>query len=179
MRKLSWLFALGVLFLTGCTRPQSEQQDRSVDEANPLEIAARERGVVRLGAAEPTGVFERTHELGRDALCVVPVGTGSWRFAVSAAFGPGLSCHAAGSVAREGEGWRFTFASAEDCSIVLHEEEDELQLPGKLPLQCEGLCPGRTSLAGLRLPRASWSAADAKRLQMRNREGNMSRPCSD
>src|SRR3546814_9651334 len=57
------------------------------------------------------------------------------------------------------------------------EEEDELRLPGKLPSQCDSLCPGRVSLAGLRLPRASWSAADAKTLRMRDEEGNMTRPC--
>lgn len=179
MRRASWPLLLSALLLAGCNRPLPEQQDRSIDTGNPLEIAARERGVIRRDAAEPTGVFERSHELGRDALCVVPAGTGSWRFAVSAAFGAGLSCRAAGSVVREGEGWRFTFTSVEDCSIVLHEEEDELRLPGKLPSQCDSLCPGRTSLAGLRLPRASWSAADAKRLQMRDQEGNMSLPCSD
>ncbi len=177
MRKLSALVSLSALLVTGCDRPAPELQGRSVDAGNPLEIAARERGVVRVDAAELTGVFERTHELGRDAMCITPASQGQWRFAVSAAFGAGLSCRATGMVAREGEGWRFTFAGIEDCSLVLHEEEDELQLPGKLPSQCDSLCPGRTSLAGLRLPRASWSAADAKRLQMRDRTGNMIRPC--
>jgi len=179
MRRVSLPLLAGALLLTGCDRPPPEQEARSIDADNPLELAARERGVVRPDAAEPTGVFERAHELGRDAMCVVPDGAGRWRFAVSAAFGTGFSCRASGSVAREGDGWRFTFAGVEDCSVVLREEEDELRLPGSLPSQCDSLCPGRASLAGLRLPRASWSVADAKRLQMRDEEGNNTRPCAD
>lgn len=179
MRRASLPLLAGALLLTGCDRPPPEQEARSIDADNPLELAARERGVVRPDAAEPTGVFERAHELGRDAMCVVPDGAGRWRFAVSAAFGTGFSCRVSGSIAREGDGWRFTFAGVEDCSVVLREEEDELRLPGSLPSQCDSLCPGRASLAGLRLPRASWSVADAKRLQMRDEEGNNTRPCAD
>src|SRR3546814_8473352 len=109
-------------------------------------------------------------------MCVVPDGAGPWRFALAAAFGSALSCRAEGRIAREGDGWRFTFAGVQDCSVLLHEEEDELRLPGMLPTQCDSLCAGRVSLAGLRLPRASWSAADAKSLRMREEAGTMGRP---
>jgi hypothetical protein len=179
MRRASWALLAGALLLAGCDRPPPAPEAPEVDARNPLEVAARERGVVRPEADEPTGVFERAHELGRDAMCIVPDGAERWRFAVSAAFGAGFSCRARGSVEREDDGWRFTFAGVEDCSVVLHEQEDELRLPGSLPSQCDSLCPGRASLAGLRLPRASWSAADAKRLQMRDGEGNIVRPCGD
>ena len=60
---------------------------------------------------------------------------------------------------------------------IVHEEEDELRLPGSLPSQCDRLCPQRASLSGLRLPRASWSAADAGGLRMYDRQGNIGRPC--
>lgn len=178
MTRLSRTLLAGALLLLGaCERASPAADEAQVDARNPLEVAARQRGVVRQEAAEPVGVFERTHELGRDAMCVVPEGVGRWRFALSASFGSGLSCRAQGAVTREGEGWRFRFSGAEDCSVVLRENEDELRLPGTLPSQCDSLCPGRATLAGLRLPRASWSAADARALRMRDRAGNIVRPC--
>lgn len=163
-----------VLLLAACGRPAP---DAAVDEGNPLETAARERGIVRPEAAEPTGVFERRHDLGRDAMCVVPDGDGKWRFALTAAFGAGLSCEARGTIVRDGEGWRLDFAGVEGCGALVREEEDELRLPGSLPSQCDSLCPSRASLSGLRLPRASWSAGDAKRLRMKGDDGNMTMPC--
>ena len=165
-----------LLLLAACGRP-APGDGEAVDPGNPLETAARERGVVRPEAAELTGVFDRRHDLGRDAMCVVPDGDGRWRFAVTAAFGPGLSCTAQGRIAADQSGWRLTFDGAEDCETVVREVDDELQIPGNLPSQCDTLCPERATLSGLRLPRASWSADDAKRLQMRDKSGNMIRPC--
>jgi len=177
MRRASLALALGALLSTGCGRPDAETDGSAIDAGNPLEMAARERGVVRPEAATPVGVFERTHELGRDAMCVVPDGAGKWRFSVIAAFGTGLSCIAGGTMVREGDGWRMHFAGAEGCEALVHEEEDELRLPGNLPQQCDRLCSQRASLSGLRLPRASWSAADAGDLRIADRHGNMQRPC--
>src|SRR3546814_4660811 len=45
-------------------------------------------------------------------------------------------------------------------TLFRSEEEDELRLPGMLPTQCDSLCAGRVSLAGLRLPRASWRSEE-------------------
>lgn len=177
MRKADAVLFAGLLLLAGCGRPPPEQDDKAIDARNPLEIAARERGIVRPDTPVPTGVFERSHDLGRDAMCVVPDGAGRWRFVVTAAFGPGLSCTATGQIIRDGDGWRMRFPAAEGCEALVHEEEDELRLPGNLPPQCDRLCPDRASLSGLRLPRASWSEQDAKRLQIRDRQGNMIRPC--
>ncbi|NIJ36814.1 hypothetical protein FHR22_001463 [Sphingopyxis panaciterrae] len=179
MRRASAALLAGVLLLAGCGRPPPEQNEKAIDAGNPLEIAARERGIVRPEAQVPTGVFERSHDLGRDAMCVVPDGAGRWRFVVTAAFGPGLSCTATGQIAQEGDGWRMRFPAAEGCEALVHEDEDELRLPGNLPPQCDRLCPDRASLSGLRLPRASWSEQDAKRLQIRDRQGNMIRPCGN
>lgn len=142
-------------------------------------MAARERGVVHPDTAEPTGAFERAHELGRDAMCAVPDGAGRWRFAMTASFGPGLSCTARGTITRDGEDWRLSFAGEEGCEALVREEDDELRMPGKLSPQCDNLCRQRASLAGLRMPRASWSEADAKRLQMPDGRGNMIRPCAE
>src|SRR3546814_12530832 len=86
-------------------------------------------------------------------MCVVADGAGTWRFAVTASFGTTLSCLATGTMVREGDKWRMRFAGAEGCEALVHEEEDELRLPGRLPPQCARLCPNRASLSGLRLPR--------------------------
>jgi hypothetical protein len=178
MRKFSLVLAMGAVLLAGCERQAPDAGgERAVDASNPLEIAARERGVVRSEAMTPVGVFERSHDLGRDAMCVVPDGAGQWRFAVTAAFGAGLSCSATGTMVREGEGWQMRFAAGKDCDVLVREEEDELRIPGKLPAQCDRLCPARASLAGLRLPRASWSVDDARDLRIPDRQGNMRLAC--
>lgn len=167
------------LLLSACDRPARDADKAAVDASNPLEIAARERGIVRAEAASPTGVFERRHELGRDAMCVVPEGEGRWRFAVAASYGPGLSCTAHGAMTREGEGWRLRFAGVDGCDALVQEQGDEIRLPGSLPPQCQNLCPAHASLSGLFLPRASWAEADAKRLQMPDGRGNMIAACGE
>src|SRR3546814_17942236 len=109
-------------------------------------------------------------------MCVVPDGAGKWRFAVTASFGTTLSCLATGTMAREGDKWRMRFAGAEGCEALVHEEEDELRLPGRLPPQCARLCPNRPSLSGLRLPPAARSADDAGALPISDSGGNTVRP---
>ena len=178
MRRASAALLLCAAALAGCGRSSADADGQGIDADNPLEIAARERGIVRPDAATPVGVFERSHDLGRDAMCVVPDGAGRWRFVLTASFGPGLACTAAGSMTRDDAGWRMRFAGSENCDMAVREEEDELRLPGELPPACDRLCPQRATLAGLRLPRASWSEDDAKRLQIRDRQGNMIRPCA-
>ena len=163
------------MLLAGCQRPEPET--KGIDADNPLEVTARERGVVRVETASPAGVFERRHDLGRDAMCVVPDGAGQWRFALTASFGASVSCVANGTMVREGDDWRMRFAGVEGCEALVHEEEDELRLPGSLPPQCARLCPDRALLSGLRLPRASWSASDAGDLRIADRQGSMQRPC--
>ena len=177
MHRANAALALVSLLIAGCDRPAPVENAEGIDANNPLEVAARQRGVVHPDAASPVGVFERKHDLGRDAMCVVPDGAGKWRFAVTAAFGPTLSCTANGTMVREGDGWRMRFAGVDGCDALAHEEDDELRLPGSLPPQCARLCPDRASLSGLRLPRASWSATDAGGLRMADRQGNMQRPC--
>ena len=177
MRRVSAALALMSLLLAGCDRPAPSENTKGIDANNPLEVAARQRGVVHPEAESPVGVFERKHDLGRDAMCVVPDGAGKWRFAVSAAFGASVSCTASGTMTREDDGWRMRFAGVDGCEALVHEEEDELRLPGSLPPQCARLCPARASLSGLRLPRASWSADDAGDLRINDQRGNIQRPC--
>lgn len=176
MRRVEALLALAAMLLAGCQRPVPDT--KGIDADNPLEVSARKRGVVRAEPDSPAGVFERRHDLGRDAMCVVPDGAARWRFALTASFGASVSCVASGAMVREGDDWRMRFSGAEGCEALVHEEGDELRLPGRLPPQCARLCPNRASLSGLRLPRASWSVDDARGLQIADRRGNMSRPCA-
>lgn len=177
MRRASGALAFVLLLLAGCDRTAPPENATGIDANNPLEVAARQRGVVHPEGASPVGVFERSHDLGRDAMCVVPDGAGRWSFAVTAAYGASLSCAASGTMVREGDGWLMRFAGVEGCEALVHEEEDELRLPGSLPPQCARLCPNHASLSGLRLPRASWSADDAGGLRITDRHGNIQRPC--
>lgn len=178
MRKSSIVLAFAALLLVGCDRQASGEKGHGIDADNPLEQVARERGVVRYETATPVGVFERNHELGRDAMCVVPDGAGQWRFSVTASYGAALSCYANGTMMRDGDDWRLRFAGAKGCEAVVQEQEDELRLPGSLPAQCAQLCSARASLSGLRLPRASWSEDDARGLRIRDRQGNVVQPCA-
>lgn len=166
---------LALLLLAGCDRPAPSGDP--IDADNPLEVTARERGVVQSEAASPTGVFERRHDLGRDAMCVVPEGEGEWRFAATAAFGSELFCTARGTMTHETGGWRLRFAGKPGCEPLAREDEDGFHLPGELSASCANLCPSRASLAGLSLPRISWAEGDARRLQMRDERGMMIVPC--
>jgi hypothetical protein len=146
---------------------------------NPLEAAARDRGLVRAERAEPVGVFERRHELGRDALCIVPEGGigGDYRFALTASYGPGLVCQGTGTLSDDAGQWTFRFAGGSGCSFTASEADDELRLPGVMPAACARLCPNRASISGLRLPRASWSAEEAARIRFARPDGKEGAGC--
>ncbi|NJS13550.1 MAG: hypothetical protein HC788_01775 [Sphingopyxis sp.] len=156
MIKPGWLI-LSSLLLAAC----GKAGDFGANANNPLEAAARDRGIVQEGHAAPTGVFERRHELGRDALCVVPAAGGDYRFALTAAYGAGSVCQASGTLSNMDGAWTMQFADRTECSFTVREVGDELRLPGSLPSACAKLCRNGGSISGLRLPRASWSEQDA------------------
>ena len=60
MRRARAAFLFGALLLAGCDRHPQAGGDQTVDANSPLELAARERGIVRPDTASPTGVFERS-----------------------------------------------------------------------------------------------------------------------
>jgi hypothetical protein len=155
------------LMLAGCGR----ETPLAGNPENPLEAAARDRGLVQSSRAAPTGVFERRHELGRDALCIAPLGGNRYRFALTAAYGPGLVCQGQGTLTDADGEWTLRFAGDNDCSFTASEAADELRIPGALPEGCALLCPNRASISGLRLPRASWEEADAVRARFDRPDG--------
>jgi hypothetical protein len=167
-------FILLPLMLGAC----GEANEVSGNPDNPLEAAARDRGIVQDERSRPTGVFERRHDLGRDALCVVPATGGDFRFALTAAYGPGLVCQAQGTLTDSDGEWTLTFAGQSGCSFTVREERDELRLPGSLPEGCAKLCPNRASISGLRLPRASWSEQDAVAAQFARPDGRPGVACT-
>lgn len=146
---------------------------------NPLETAARERGVVQDTRAAPTGVFERRHDLGRDALCIAPAGGNRYRFALTASYGPGLVCQGQGTVTDDRGDWTFRFAGDSGCSFTASEANDELRIPGILPDACAKLCPNRASISGLRLPRASWDVSDAVRARFARPDAKAGVNCAE
>lgn len=174
MIKLRVLLIPALLLLGACER---EAPVAEGNPDNPLEAAARERGIVHDTRAGPAGVFERRHELGRDALCVVPDGGGTYRFALTASYGPGLVCQGEGTLIDDSGDWTLRFKGDSRCSFVAREENDELRLPGSLPQACATLCPNRASISGLRLPRASWDGGEAGRIRFDRPDGKVGVSC--
>jgi hypothetical protein len=163
-----------LLLLGACGRETAEPQG---NPDNPLEAAARERGIVHDARAGPAGVFERRHELGRDALCVVLDSGDTYQFALTASYGPGLVCQGQGTLTDDDGDWTLRFAGDSGCSFVAREENDELRLPGSLPEACANLCPNRASISGLRLPRASWDSGEAARIRFDRPDGKTGVSC--
>ena len=174
MIKGCWAAAAVVALLSGCSDPSPVGGNAD----NPLEAAARERGVVQAGRALPVGVFERRHELGRDALCVATADSETHRFALTAAYGAGLVCKGHGTLTDDEGEWTLRFAGESGCSFSVEEEDDELRLPGSLPPACARLCPKGASIAGLRLPRVSWDASDAVAARFDRPDGRDGVSCS-
>jgi hypothetical protein len=168
-------FLIPVLLLLGACGREETVADGNPD--NPLEAAARERGIVHDTRAGPAGVFERRHELGRDALCVAPESGDSYRFALTASYGPGLVCQGQGTLTDNGGDWTLRFSGESGCSFVAREENDELRLPGSLPEACADVCPNRASISGLRLPRASWDGNEAARMRFARPDGKVGVSC--
>ena len=51
MRRALATVLFGVLLLAGCDRHPQTDGDRTVDTNNPLELTARERGIVRMSTS--------------------------------------------------------------------------------------------------------------------------------
>src|SRR3546814_2720846 len=68
------------------------------------DLAAIETGAIADAAKVPAiGLYQRNHEAGRDALCVIPARDGDYRFGMEASFGEGQSCAGKGSARRAGD----------------------------------------------------------------------------
>ncbi len=184
MRRMGMIVVLAMG--AGCGRPAPDSSLPQSD--NQLELAARERGLVSAARSDPSGSFERRHELGRDAMCISPAGLdGSYRFVLEASFGPGLRCQALGrlrvvnDVTSEGEAqWALSLQRPEGCQIMVREGDDVVQFPGTLDDACRDVCPGLATLAGLSFPRTGWDAASANALRFSaDGRGKAAPSCAD
>jgi len=136
-----------------------------------LERAAIESGAIPdMSAVSPVGLYQRSHEAGRDALCVVPGNRGEFRFGLEAVFGEEPSCHGHGLARRAGDKLVLSFRGNGRCIIVAQYEGDQVALPGVVDMACADLCDGRGTLEGVSFPRIANDAASA--LKSRNRKGD-------
>lgn len=137
---------------------------RTGSSASGLERAAIDSGVIADTARlSPVGLYQRRHEAGRDALCVIPDKSGDFRFGMEAVFGKDQSCRGHGAARRAGDKLILRFSGADRCIIVSRYDGDQLSLPGVLDLACADLCEGRGSLEGVSFPRIAGDAATALR----------------
>lgn len=127
-----------------------------------LEQAAIESGAIADAARlSPIGLYQRSHEAGRDKLCVIPDRSGTFRFGIEAMFGEGQACQGAGSARRAGDKLILSFSGNGSCIIVARYDGDQLTMPGVVDTSCASLCGGRGTLEGVSFPRLTSDAASA------------------
>lgn len=140
--------------------------------ASGLERAAIESGAITdAGQTSPVGLFQRSHEAGRDALCIVPTKGGQFGFGLQANFGEDQSCRGQGTVRRAGDKLILRFKGGDRCIVVAQYDGDQVALPGVVDMACADLCEGRGTLEGVSFPRIANDAPSA--LRARDSEGNM------
>ena len=167
MRRTSLIL---LLLLAACQRePASDAGPvTGVVAASGLEQAAIASGAIADAAAiSPVGLFQRNHEAGRDALCVIPGKGGALRFGLEANFGEDQSCRGRGNARRTGDKLILSFAGGDRCIIVAQYDGDQVALPGVVDMACADLCEGRGTLEGVSFPRIANDAASALRARER------------
>ncbi|WP_327754664.1 hypothetical protein VVT58_05140 [Sphingobium sp. SJ10-10] len=168
------LISLGALvLLAACQReaaPAPGRHETGVQTGSGLERAAIETGVIEDAAQIPAiGLYQRTHEAGRDALCVIPAKNGDYRFGLEATFGEDQSCTGGGSARRAGDKLILSFSHSDHCIVVAQYDGDQIAFPGVVDMKCADVCKGRGSLEGVSFPRIASDAAAA--LQARDSAG--------
>lgn len=162
-----------LLFLAACQQgdaPPSSSIEDGASLASGLERAAIDSGVIAdAGRLSPVGLYQRRHEAGRDAFCIIPGTSGDFRFGTEAIFGEEQSCRGRGTARRAGDKLIFHFSGGDGCIIVAQYDGDQIFLPGVVDMKCADLCEGRGSLEGVSLPRIAGDAASA--LRVRDRSG--------
>lgn len=144
----------------------SSQNVAGVDAG--LEQAAVGTGlVVDVSKVQPTGLYQHSHEGGRDRLCVVPSKNGQFRFGMEAVFGDTTVCTGRGKAKRAGDKLIFDFERS-TCLIVGSYEGDRVSLPGALDISCDDLCNDRGSFEGVSFPRVSEDIAKALKASSRS-----------
>ncbi|WP_230461368.1 hypothetical protein [Sphingobium sp. CAP-1] len=162
-----------LLLLAGCQRAPAGDGGAEPGSApmSGLERAAIDSGAIAdASKISPVGLYQRRHEAGRDALCVIPGQDGQFRFGMEAVFGEEPNCRGHGSARRAGDKLILSFKGGDRCIIVAQYDGDQVALPGVVDMACADLCAGRGTLEGVSFPRIANDAATA--LRARDRGGD-------
>ncbi|RYM11689.1 hypothetical protein [Sphingobium cupriresistens] len=161
--------SLALLFLlAACQRAPTAANAAASDAggapASGLERAAIESGAITdTGKTSPVGLYQRSHEAGRDLLCVMPAKDAAFRFGLQANFGEDQSCRGQGTARRAGDKLILHFKGGDRCIVVAQYDGDQVALPGVVDMACADLCKGRGTLEGVSFPRIANDAASALR----------------
>ncbi|MGC4250979.1 MAG: hypothetical protein QM605_05765 [Sphingobium sp.] len=169
MKRASLLLSL---LLIACQRDAAPAPAEGglAPSASGLERAAIETGVIAdVRKVPPVGLYQRTHEAGRDILCVAPDRSGHLRFGLEAVFGRQESCRGQGMARNAGDKLILSFQGGDKCLIVAQYDGDQIMLPGVVDVSCASLCEGKGSLEGVSFPRIASMARAA--LDARDRAG--------
>lgn len=151
--------AAAVLLLVGCSGEAAPE----AEDATGLSLAL-DRAAIRSGqlpdpqALSALGAYGADTNIGEDRACVVRVGRET-RVGLLVAYGTGGDCLGRGVA--EVEGGRARMSLGRECELEARLDGDGLILPGAVTSECQSLCTGRASWAGVTIPKASDSAADA------------------
>lgn len=163
-----------LLLLTAACQRGGAADDGASSRSGPassLERAAIETGAIPdMSAVSPVGLYQRSHEAGRDALCVIPGTGGQFRFGMEAVFGEEPSCRGQGVARRAGDKLVLSFRGGARCIVVARYEGDQVALPGVVDMACADVCDGRGTLEGVSFPRIANDAASARKA--RDRKGD-------
>ena len=168
MRRISLLASI---LLAACQREAVPDMPASggASSASGLERAAIATGAIAdASKISPVGLFQRSHEAGRDSLCIIPGRSGDFRFGAEAIFGTEQSCRGHGTARRAGDKLILSFSGGRKCIIVAQYDGDQVALPGVVDMACDRLCDGRGNLEGVTFPRIANDAGVA--LRARDRE---------
>ncbi|WP_420144532.1 hypothetical protein [Sphingobium sp.] len=164
-----------ILMLAACQRDPAATQ--AVPDGVGAPVSGLERAAIASGAivdatkTSPVGLYRRSHEAGRDLLCVMPGGKdAAFRFGLQANFGEDQSCRGQGTARRAGDKLILHFTSGDRCIVVAQYDGDQVALPGVVDMACADLCEGRGSLEGVSFPRTASDAVSA--LRARDDAGN-------
>ncbi|HEY9579604.1 MAG TPA: hypothetical protein VIR65_07025 [Rhizorhapis sp.] len=150
-----------LLLLAACSDGQSRSTP-SAGDVPDLEQAAIDSGVIPdVSQIDPTGLFQRRHEGGTDAMCLVPDGKQEYRFGLAAHSGGASYCSGRGRAKQAGDMLVLRFDKPSRCIIVAQYDGDRIALAGAVDLECDTLCQERASFAGVAVPRVSDSQAAA------------------
>ncbi|MBK5263744.1 MAG: hypothetical protein JJE34_00715 [Alphaproteobacteria bacterium] len=150
-----------LLLLAACSDGQSRSTPPA-DGVPDLEQAAIDSGAIAdVSRIDPVGLFQRHHEGGTDALCLIPDGEREYRFGAAAYSGGKSRCTGRGRAKRIGRMLVMRFDKPSRCIMVAQYEGDRIAMAGAVDLECDKLCSERASFAGVTLPRVSGSVEAA------------------